>query len=144
MIRTLVKLALLLVLGLLAYNYFLGTPEEKAQSREIVGKAKELASEAWKLLKTERTKMQEGKYDDALNRLESLYVDLRNVAAEAHDSETLQRLEDLSQRRKELQRKLSGQDNLTPANQKKLSELTADTEDLMHEMEAKSQPPAPY
>ena len=116
--RTLVKLAVLLVVSLLAYNYFLGTPEEKAQSREIVGKAKELGSEAWKLLKTERTKMKEGKYDDALNRLESLYVDLRNVAAEAKDSETLRQLEDLSKRRERLQDQLTGETTSTPPSRK--------------------------
>ena len=144
MLRTLLKLALLLVVGLLAYNYFLGTPEEKEQSRVIVGKARELGSEAWKLLKTERTKLKEGKYDDALNRLESLYVDLKNVAAEARDSETLRKLEDLSQRRRELQDGLDQADDLDPTEQKELDDLTADTEELMHEMEAKSQPPAPY
>ena len=142
--RTLLKLALFLIVGLLAYNYFLGTPEEKAQSREIAGKAKELGSEAWKLLRMERTKLKEGKYDDALNRLESLYVDLKNVAAEARDSETMRRLEDLSQRREELQGGLDQADDLNPTEQKELDDLTADTEELMHEMEAKSQPPAPY
>ena len=144
MLRTLIKLGLFLVVALLAYNYFLGTPEEKAQSRVIVGKAKDLGAEAWKLLKTERTKMKEGKYDDALNRLETLYVDLKNVAAEANDSETLQRLEELGKRRKDLESELRGDDKLTPADQDKLDELTSDTEDLMHEMEAQSQPPAPY
>jgi hypothetical protein len=44
--RTLLKLALLLVIGLLAYNYFLGTPDEREQSRRIVGKARELGAEA--------------------------------------------------------------------------------------------------
>ncbi|CAH0999901.1 hypothetical protein LEM8419_01158 [Neolewinella maritima] len=144
MIRTLVKLGLLVVVTLLAYNYFLGTPEEKASSREIVGKVRELGSDAWQLLRSERTKLKEGKYDDALDRLESLYANLKEVAVTTRDSETLQRLEELGQRREAIEDRLRGSEDLDAKEQQQLDELTSDTEDLMHEMEAKGQSPAPY
>ena len=33
MMRSLIKLGLILVVGILVYNYFFGTPEEKQQSK---------------------------------------------------------------------------------------------------------------
>ena len=143
--RTLIKLGLLLVVGLLAYNYFLGTPEEREQSRVIVGKAKELGSEAWNLLKTEREKAREGKYDAALDRLETLYKDLREEAERLGDTEALRRLDELGRRRSKLTEELAGTEaELDRDAQHQLDELAEDTEELMHEMEAQSQPPAPY
>ena len=141
--RTLLKLALLLIVGLLAYNYFLGSPEEKEQSRVIVDKARDLGSEAWKLLQTEREKMREGKYDAALDRLESLYKDLRREAESVRDSDALRKLDELSRRRETLEERNSERELDAEARQQ-LDELTDETEDLMHEMEAQSQPPAPY
>ena len=141
--RTLLKLALLLIVGLLAYNYFLGSPEEKEQSRVIVDKARDLGSEAWKLLRTEREKMREGKYDAALDRLESLYKDLRREAESVRDSDALRKLDELSRRRETLEERNSERELDAEARQE-LDELTDETEDLMHEMEAQSQPPAPY
>ena len=143
--RTLIKLGLLLVVGLLAYNYFLGTPEEREQSRVIVGKAKELGSEAWNLLKTEREKAREGKYDAALDRLETLDKDVRGEAERLGDTEALRRLDELGRRRSELTEELAGTEaELDRDAQHQLDELAEDTEELMHEMEAQSQPPAPY
>ena len=142
--RTLLKLGVLLVVGLLAYNYFLGTPEEKEQSRVLVGKAKELGSEAWKLLKSEREKASEGKYNATLDRLEALYKDLRKVASDTENGDALRRLDELGQRRETLEEQLDGKQQLDARAQEQLDELTAETEDLMHEMEAQSQPPAPY
>ena len=141
--RTLLKLALLLIVGLLAYNYFQGSPEEKEQSRVIVDKARDLGSEAWKLLRTEREKLREGKYDAALDRLESLYKDLRREAESVRDSDALRKLDELSRRRETLEERNSERELDAEARQE-LDELTDETEDLMHEMEAQSQPPAPY
>ena len=141
--RTLLKLALLLIVGLLAYNYFLGSPEEKEQSRVIVDKARDLGSEAWKLLRTEREKMREGKYDAALDRLESLYKDLRREAETVRDSDALRKLDELSRRRETLE-EMNSERELDAEARQQLDELTDETEDLMHEMEAQSQPPAPY
>ena len=144
MIRTLLKLALLIVVALVGYNYFFGSIEEKEQSRAIVDKAKDLGSDAWKLLRSERTKMQEGKYDDALDRLETLYDNLKDEAAKLQDSEAIDRLTQLNERRRELEESLNGDDKLSRQAQRKLDELTADTEVLMHEMEEKGQSGAPY
>jgi len=106
MIRTILKLGIIVVLGLLGYNYFFGDATEKAQSREIVGKAKDLGKDAWELLKSERTKMKEGKYDGALEKLDGLYGNLKERAGELADSDALSRINELTQRRDELEKAL--------------------------------------
>jgi hypothetical protein len=141
--RSILKLVLILVVGLLAYNYFYGTTEEKEQSRLIVDKARDLGSEAWNLLKTEREKMRQGKYDDALDQLEDLYGSLREEARELGESDFARELEKLTERRSDLERVLEKGGELSKAAERELDELTADTEDLMNEMEAKSKSGAP-
>lgn len=144
MIKNLLKIGALLVVGLLGYNYFLGDAEEKAQSQEIVGKVGELGKDAWNLLKSERQKMREGKYDDALDKLDGLYQGLRGKAKEIQDSGLLERIEDLSKRRTELEDMINDAAQAPSAEAKrKLDELTAETEDLMNEMEAKGKSIAP-
>jgi gas vesicle protein len=144
MIKSLLKIGLLVVAGLIGYNYFFGTPEEKAQSREIVGKATDLGRDAWNLLKSERVKLQEGKYDDAIEKLEGLYRDLATKAEELKDSDAIRELGKLSERRAELEELLKKDGGeLSEAAKRQLDDLTADTEELMNEMEAKgkSSPP---
>ncbi len=144
MIRTLFKLALILLVALVAYNYFYGTPAERRQSQQIIDKAGDLGTEAWNLLRGEREKLRDGKYDDALGRLESLYGDLREKAREVSDRASLDRISDLSRRREDLERAADNGDELSEAARRKIEELTADTEELMHEMEKKSRSRAPY
>lgn len=140
MIKTILKIGALIVIGLLGYNYFLGDAEEKAQSREIVGKAKDLGKDAWDLLKSERTKLKEGKYDGALEKLEGLYGSLKNRAGELADSDALKRISDLTQRRDELEKALKDAGGeLSGDSKRKLDDLTAETEELMNEMEAKGE-----
>lgn len=144
MIKSLIKIGFLVVLGLIGYNYFLGTPEEKAQSKEIVGKVTDLGRDAWNLLQSERVKLQEGKYDDAIQRLEGLYQNLAAKAEDLKDSDALRELGKLSERRTELEELLKKDGGeLSEAAKRQLDELTADTEELMNEMEAKGQTSPP-
>ena len=141
MIRLILKLGFILVIGILGYNYFLGDEDEKAQSREIVGKVRDLGSDAWNLLRSERQKLREGKYDGALDKLDNLYDNLRDKAAALSDSRVLERLEDLDQRRRELEAELAADGEAEPDNstKRKIDDLTAETEELMNEMEEKGQ-----
>ncbi|NJB84886.1 hypothetical protein GGR26_000631 [Lewinella marina] len=144
MFRSLFKLAIILVVAVVAYNYFYGTPDEREQSREIVGKARDLGRDAWQLLQGEREKMREGKYDDALERLETLYTGLREAAHDVNDSGALDRLSELTRRREALEDSLEGNRELGTRARRELDRLTADTEVLMNEMEAQGRPGAPY
>ena len=69
MIRSIIKVALFLIVGILGYNYFFGSPEEKAQSKEIIGKAVDVGKAGVGLLKEEIAKFKSGKYDDALEKI---------------------------------------------------------------------------
>lgn len=142
--RTLFKLALLLVVGLVAYNYYYGSPRERAQSRRIVNQARELGSDTWELLRGEQEKLQSGKYDDALERLDDLYGDLRERVDRIGDRTLEERLSELGRRRRDVERELKADDTLTRRARRELDALTDETEALMHEMEAKSKPGAPY
>ena len=144
--RTVIKLGLLLVVGLLAYNYFYGTVEERKQSERIVDKARDLGSDAWDLLTQEREKMRRGKYDDALEKLEDLYASLRMEVEELSSGKQNFRedLEALDKRRRELERMLTRGGEVERSAQRKLDDLADDTEDLMNEMEEKSQSGAPW
>jgi len=69
MIGKLLKFGILVVIGLLGYNYFLGTPEEKAKSKEIMGKVADVGKAGVGLIKEEVAKFKDGKYDRALDKI---------------------------------------------------------------------------
>lgn len=140
MIGRILKIGVLVVLGLVGYNYMFGDDAEKAQSREIIGKATDLGKDAWNLLKGEKQKMQAGKYDGALSKLGSLYDDLRGAATRLKDSDALERLQELDKTRKELQEELNSEDEAErKAATRKVDELTEATEDLMKKLEKAEQ-----
>ncbi|MEM7573080.1 MAG: hypothetical protein AAF433_09280 [Bacteroidota bacterium] len=140
MIRSLLRIGILLVIAVLGYNYFLGSPEEKAQSREIVGKVTDLGRDAWNLLRSERDKLREGKYDGVTERLGSLFGSLRDKARDLGDSDIMRRLNSLEERREALDRDMG--EATTEEEQREVERavesLTAETEALMNEMETKT------
>lgn len=103
MIRLLLRLGFFLLAGVLIYNYFLGTPEEKATSKTIFREARDLGKASWALLKAEKAKLDQGKYDTALDRIETLIGQLKERARSGKDRETLERLAELEQQRRTLQ-----------------------------------------
>jgi hypothetical protein len=105
MIRSLLKLGVLLVVGILIYNYLFGTADEKAQSKEVFQKTGAAVSSAWNLLKSERQKFDAGKYDKALEQLGGAYREIRD-RAEYVDEKVLRRLDDLERRKAALEGEL--------------------------------------
>lgn len=82
MIRFIITTAFFLVIGLLGYNYFLGTAEEKEQAREIFSKGAEVVGAGAGLLKSEYQKYEEGKYDEALNNINNILSKLKEDGGE--------------------------------------------------------------
>lgn len=70
MIGKIIKLGIFVVIGLVGYNYFLGTPEEKEKSKEIIGKVADIGKAGVGLIKEEVAKFKEGKYDRALDKIQ--------------------------------------------------------------------------
>lgn len=148
MIRSLLKLALFLVVGILVYNYFYGTAEEKEQSREVFGKVRDLGRDAWSLLRSEKAKMDEGKYDGAIDQvsetaegLGELLGKLKSSAEDLNDSGALDRIRELEGERQAIENQIERE---TPASYDQaederirgdLRELLRETEQLMQQME---------
>lgn len=105
MIRSLIKLGLLLLAGILVYNYFWGTTEEKAQSKEVFKKTGDALGAAWNLLKSEKQKFDSGKYDKVLDQLGNAYKAIRDQAKNV-DEKVLKRLDELERRKSSLEQEL--------------------------------------
>ena len=88
------------------YNYFLGTPEEKDTSRAIFQSVKQLGKSTWGLLKSEKAKLDAGKYDTALEKINTLFGQLRSHARENRDQGALNRLQQLDQERQSIEARL--------------------------------------
>ena len=109
MLRSLIKLGLFLVAGILVYNYFFGTPEEKAQSKEIFTDIKKLTRSAVDLVKAEKQKFDEGKYDDAVDKIGGLIENLKGKAEKLENNrELLDQISALQQQQRSLETKLGG------------------------------------
>ena len=154
MLRSLIKLALFLVAGILVYNYFFGTPEEKAQSREVFTDIKDLTKSAVGLLKSEKQKFNDGKYDDAVDKIGGLIDNLKGKAEQLENNrELLDQIADLQQKKNSLETKLGspgvesygneGQRVVTDSAQRReieedWKELVNKTEQVMQDMEKRA------
>ncbi len=92
MIKSILKVGLLLVIGILGYNYFFGTAEEKAQAKEIIGKGVDVGKASVDLLKGEVAKFKSGKYDDALDKIGGLLEKTKEKVKDG--SEMLDKIEE--------------------------------------------------
>ncbi|GJM36172.1 MAG: hypothetical protein DHS20C18_51730 [Saprospiraceae bacterium] len=141
MIRGLLKLGAILIVGILIYNYFFGSPEEKTQSKEIFHKVGELGKAGINLLKTEKGKFDEGKYDEALDNIGGLFQKLKKKAEDINDSELLDKLADLEKTREGLADKLDEDKSENFSEKEKgalkdeLRKFMNDTESLMKKIE---------
>lgn len=148
MIRSLLKLGLLLVAGILVYNYFFGTVEEKEQSKEIFGKVRDVGKDAWALLRTEKDKFDDGKYDGAVDKvgttvesLGDLLGKLNKTAQDLNDSGALDQLSELQAKQRQLQAELAAEtpESYDAAEQERVKnevqDLLRETEALMRDME---------
>jgi hypothetical protein len=105
MIRSLIKLGILLLAAILIYNYFFGNTAEKEQSRVFFGKVRELVVAGADVLKAEKQKFDAGKYDKLLDQLGGAYKSVREQA-QYLDGKVLQRLDDLERRKAQLEQEL--------------------------------------
>lgn len=154
MIKNLIKLAIVLIIGILIYNYFLGTEAEKETSRKIFKEVKDVAVGVKDLVKSEKEKFDAGKYDDAVDKVGALLGRLKQSAKD-FDEKYLDRIDELEKKRKELSDALSEYENEQPKLdsetsdelvrkeggdtakiKRELEELMKETESLIQEMES--------
>ena len=106
MFRSLFKLAIILVLGILIYNYFFGTNSEQEQSKQVFGQMRSVVVSVGQLMKSEKTKYDAGKYDKVLNKLGETYKAVR-AKAKYLDENVLTRLDELEAKKARLKDELS-------------------------------------
>lgn len=132
MIKGLIKLGLLLVVGLIGYNYFLGDEAEQAQSKEIIDKVKDLGQSGVDLVKAEKQKFDAGKYDDAVDKVGRLFEHLK---AKAKDSkEILGKIESLEEKRDDLKGRIEEEKTKEGITAEESAELDEELKDLMREI----------
>jgi small-conductance mechanosensitive channel len=156
MLKSLLKLALLLIVGILVYNFFFGTPEEKEQSRMIFTEVKDLTKSAVQLIKDEKEKFDEGKYDEAVDKIGGLIDDLKGKAEQLEDNRDLiDQIAELQDKKRTLERRIEqsstpdeyGDEGQRiaddPAEKEKIEkewdELISETKALMEEMEQRAE-----
>lgn len=132
--RSLIKLGLLLVVGILVYNYFFGDATEKAQSKEIFEKVGDLGKAGINLLRSEKEKFDDGKYDTALDKIGNLFDKVRDKAEALNDSELLDDISRLEEKRQDLKERVEREAPNGYSNEEKES-LKEDWRKLMEESE---------
>lgn len=106
MIRSLLKIAVLLIACVLVYNYFFGTNEEQENSRKVFGQIRGVVTSIGHLVHSEKDKFDAGKYDAALDKLGGVYKAIRTQARHV-DEKVIHRLDELEGRKSELEQELS-------------------------------------
>ena len=156
MVKSLLKLALLLVVGILVYNFFFGTPEEKEQSRKVFTEVKDLTKSAVQLIKDEKQKFDEGKYDEAVDKIGGLIDDLKGKAEQLEDNRGLiDQIAELQDKKRELERRIEYSNTPTEYGnegqrvaadsaekeeiEKDWEELISETKAVMEEMEERAE-----
>ena len=129
MIRSLIKLAAMLVIVVLVYNYFFGNTTEKEQSRKIFGETKQLFQSVTGLVREEKDKYDAGKYDKALDRIGNINDDLAAKAKTIKDANLLDKVTDLEKKRSDLKTKIDYMnDKMVNSANKKNKKVTAEQE----------------
>jgi len=153
MIRSLLKIGVLLVVGVVAYNSFFGTAEEKAEAKEIrqkAGKALkqaggvllDLGKDGVGILKKERAKFKEGKYDQAVEKVSGLISEIKDKV-EGTGGELLDQVKDLEKQRdaisKQLEKAKDSVDGISGDTKKELNKdfekLTDKAADVLKQLE---------
>ena len=142
MIKSLIKLVLLLAVGIIGYNYFLGTEAEKESSKKIINDVKDVGKSVGKLLKAEKEKFDQGKYDHALSKIGDAFNDLKSKAKNVKEngSEFLSKIKELEEKKKELEKSISStnletdeNNELTEKGLRQKEKLEAEIKDLAKE-----------
>ncbi len=134
--KYLIRLAILLLIGILVYNYFFGTQEEKETSQKIFGEVRDLGRATWDLLKREKQKFDEGKYNEAVDKVGGLIEKLRGTANTIENNkDLLARLDELERKRQELQREISTPPAYGTTEAEHRKELKRESDQLMREIE---------
>lgn len=103
--RTIINLVLIVVIAVVGYNYFFGSQSEKSDSQEIVNQVKDLGKSIGDLIKNEKEKFDEGKYDGIFDRMRSIFDKVKSQL-DTTDASGREKLEDLEKDLNDLEQKV--------------------------------------
>lgn len=136
MIKFILKIAVILTIGILVYNYFFGTADEKQNSKEVYSKAKDLTVSVVDLLKNEKDKFEKGKYDQALDQIDNAISAIKEKGKLLSANDQL-KLRTIEQDKEALQREIIATDQLSKQEaDKKAKELDKKVIQILHATES--------
>ena len=98
--RTLIKLFVILLLAIIAYNYFLGDDLEREESAQVIENVKELGASVVNLLVAEKERISAGKYSEIMEEIGESIGLIKAHSEDLNISE--EELENLDNQKKEL------------------------------------------
>ncbi len=136
--RTLIRIIILLLILIIAYNYFLGDTEEKESTETVISNAKELIHSIGTVIKSEKEKYHDGKYDDAINKLGNLFDKVKESITSSTRS-SKDRLKELEKQKLEIEEeyhKLKNEPDSVREVKKeqlniRLEEIISETEEIL-------------
>lgn len=138
--KKLFSLIIIGVLGILAYNQFYGSDEDKARGQEVIKEFKDLGKSVIGLFKAEKANLDSGKYNDALDKIGNLFKGI-GQKVESLGEDFPDRLKELKTKKDQLEsnfkeRKNTGE-SVSDTEQKELEELYQDLDNLLTDMDKK-------
>ncbi len=122
MIRLIVSFTFFLVIGLLGYNYFFGTEQEKEQAQEIFAKGAGVVGASADLLEAEYGKFKEGKYDKSLQNISNFLSNVKEKGSEliVEIDSWEKRKDDWNQKKNDIEKLLDSDSDLKNEEIKKI------------------------
>ena len=126
--RSLISLGITLIIGLVVYNYFFGTPEDKENVHQITDSVKQL-------INSTKDKYKNGEYDEALKKVGVMFDELKEKAKTLGD-DYQERLAELEREKDMIQNKLDETKNKDNTRSITFTDNTKSEEELKQELEA--------
>jgi len=135
MIRKLISLVILAVIGLMGYNMFFGTEEDKARGQAVAKETKELVGSVIGFLKAEKENYDSGKFDNAMQKLNKAVKNVSQKAQEIGGSMP-ERVRQLEDKKNQLDELIQIKKNSKMADPKKESDKIKDEmSDILKELQ---------
>lgn len=139
MIKSILKIAVLLIVGILVYNYFYGDEAEKATSQKVFNEIKDVGVAVKDFVKDEHQRIKDGKYDKVLSKIEDTLTGLE-AKVKNMDKETVEEYKNLRKESRKLEEELKSKEENQDLSKEerdsiesKLKELLEKTNDFIKE-----------
>lgn len=125
--KTLFTLFVVLVAGLVGYNYFFGDADEKKQSEEIINQVTNLGKSGMNLVISEKKKFDGGKFDEDIRKINEVVATLKSKLT---DSKLLEKLSELEKRKDELQKRINADKAMDAVSSEETAALNKELQEV--------------